>query len=142
MSRDGRDGALTARLHTQCFIIDVSRGGGTVSVSGVGPRATSPLSLSLSLLAEGCAHPPARVGRWGRGKLRLTVNFVVPRVAGVVRNFGASGLTFRSAGNPTATAHPSSANRRHSRDLQSRVRVYVCRVRRVNAWYARLEGSV
>lgn len=110
MSRDGRDEALTARQHTQCFIIDISQGGGTISVSGVGPRAASfplYLSLSFSLLTEGCA--PTRVRREMEGKLRLTVNFVVPHVAGVVRNFEASGLTFRSAGNPTATAHPSIA---------------------------------
>lgn len=111
------------RWHTRCFIIDVSQRGGEevaavpLSVlrfpSILWDRAWTRLFYRASR-KEGCAHPAACVGRkqreeggGKRGKLRLTVNFVVPHVTGVVRNFEASGLTFRSAGK----SRPPSSNR-------------------------------
>lgn len=98
----------------------------------------------LSLLAEGCAPILCSGGRAGgeRGesggrKLRLTVNFVV---AGVVRNFGASGLTFRSVGNP----NPSKYREQETFEGSSITRV--CNVcvwmwiaYRGTAWYGGLD---
>lgn len=119
---------MTGRWHTQCFIIDASRGEWRPWFPSLlwDPRVDR-LSLLRASRKERDAHPTLawgenrerEGGRGKEGKLRLTVNFVVPRVVGVVRNFEALGLTFRSAGNPTAVIQPKyiAGTRRRRRDL-------------------------
>lgn len=111
------DGALTALWQTQCFIIDISQGGGTVSGSlspGVRPRAgNASLSLPLSLRDAHQSYSTRRAEGKREGKLRLTVNFVVSGWSEISepRDWPSAPLEIRT--------HPSIANRRRSRDLRS-----------------------
>lgn len=105
----------------------------------MGPRAQR-----LSLYSRRDAHPSysARWDKGGReGKLRLTVNFVVPHVAGVVRNFEASGLTFRSVGNSNPSKYREQETFKGSSITWFDMRVCVWIVCRANAWYARLDAA-
>lgn len=107
----------------------------------MGPRAQR-----LSLYSRRDAHPSysARREEGREGKLRLTVNFVVPHVAGVVRNFEASGLTFRSVGN----SNPSKYREQETFKGSSITWCDVCMcvdcvwiVCRANAWYVGLDAA-